>query len=193
VKGWLGHRAITSTAVYTAPGRDRLKDFWRDLSERGPGGHIACGTSGTVCRRPTGVGPRSPCAFGAGAARSVPPTSPPEPPPWKIVPSSAASWLFAGAGRPKLHRRQCTRNLICGPRSSPKSRSRPQPQSPPARSGPSFFSSIVAIRGTRLSPREGLSKAVVIRRRRCLRNAVRNAFQAERPSAPNVLTDMAKT
>jgi hypothetical protein len=33
--------------------------------------------------------------------------------------------------RAKLHRRQCTRNLICGPRSSPKSRSRPQPQSPP--------------------------------------------------------------
>jgi hypothetical protein len=27
---WLGHRSITSTAVYTALAPDRFKDFWRD-------------------------------------------------------------------------------------------------------------------------------------------------------------------
>jgi hypothetical protein len=28
-KGWLGHRSITSTAVYTALAPNRFKDFWR--------------------------------------------------------------------------------------------------------------------------------------------------------------------
>jgi site-specific recombinase XerD len=28
--GWLGHRPITSTAVYTALAPNRFKDFWRD-------------------------------------------------------------------------------------------------------------------------------------------------------------------
>jgi site-specific recombinase XerD len=28
--GWLGHRSITSTAVYTALAPNRFKDFWRD-------------------------------------------------------------------------------------------------------------------------------------------------------------------
>jgi site-specific recombinase XerD len=28
IQGWLGHRSITGTAVYTAP--NRFKDFWRD-------------------------------------------------------------------------------------------------------------------------------------------------------------------
>jgi site-specific recombinase XerD len=30
VEGWLGHRSITSTAVYTALAPNRFKDFWRD-------------------------------------------------------------------------------------------------------------------------------------------------------------------
>jgi integrase len=29
-QGWLGHRSITSTAVYTALAPNRFKDFWRD-------------------------------------------------------------------------------------------------------------------------------------------------------------------
>jgi hypothetical protein len=28
--GWLGHRSITSTAVYTALAPNRFKDFWRE-------------------------------------------------------------------------------------------------------------------------------------------------------------------
>jgi site-specific recombinase XerD len=28
--GWLGHRSITSAAVYTALAPNRFKDFWRD-------------------------------------------------------------------------------------------------------------------------------------------------------------------
>jgi site-specific recombinase XerD len=30
IQGWLGHRSIISTAVYTAPAPNRFKDFWRD-------------------------------------------------------------------------------------------------------------------------------------------------------------------
>jgi hypothetical protein len=30
IQGWLGHRSITSTAVYTVPAPSRFKDFWRD-------------------------------------------------------------------------------------------------------------------------------------------------------------------
>jgi site-specific recombinase XerD len=30
IQGWLGHRSITSTAVYTALAPSRFKDFWRD-------------------------------------------------------------------------------------------------------------------------------------------------------------------
>jgi site-specific recombinase XerD len=30
IQGWLGHRSITSTAVYTALAPNRSKDFWRD-------------------------------------------------------------------------------------------------------------------------------------------------------------------
>jgi site-specific recombinase XerD len=30
IQGWLGHRSITSTAVYTALAPGRFKDFWRD-------------------------------------------------------------------------------------------------------------------------------------------------------------------
>jgi hypothetical protein len=30
ILGWLGHRSITSTAVYTALAPNRLKDFWRN-------------------------------------------------------------------------------------------------------------------------------------------------------------------
>jgi hypothetical protein len=30
IQGWLGHRAITRTAVYTAPAPNRFKDFWRE-------------------------------------------------------------------------------------------------------------------------------------------------------------------
>ena len=30
IQGWLEHRSITSTAVYTAPAPNRFKDFWRD-------------------------------------------------------------------------------------------------------------------------------------------------------------------
>jgi site-specific recombinase XerD len=30
IQGWLGHRSITSTAVYTARAPNRFKDFWRD-------------------------------------------------------------------------------------------------------------------------------------------------------------------
>jgi integrase len=29
IQGWLGHRSITSTAVYTALAPNRFKDFWR--------------------------------------------------------------------------------------------------------------------------------------------------------------------
>jgi type 1 fimbriae regulatory protein FimB/type 1 fimbriae regulatory protein FimE len=29
-QGWLGHRSITSTAVYTALAPNWFKDFWRD-------------------------------------------------------------------------------------------------------------------------------------------------------------------
>jgi site-specific recombinase XerD len=29
IQGWLGHRSITSTAVYTALAPHRFKDFWR--------------------------------------------------------------------------------------------------------------------------------------------------------------------
>jgi hypothetical protein len=34
IQGWLGHRSITSTAVYTALARNRFKDFWR-IDRRG--------------------------------------------------------------------------------------------------------------------------------------------------------------
>jgi integrase len=30
IQGWLGHRSITSTEVYTALAPNRFKDFWRD-------------------------------------------------------------------------------------------------------------------------------------------------------------------
>jgi site-specific recombinase XerD len=30
IRGWLGHRSITSTAVYTALAPNRFKDFWRE-------------------------------------------------------------------------------------------------------------------------------------------------------------------
>jgi site-specific recombinase XerD len=30
IQGWLGHRSIASTAVYTALAPNRFKDFWRD-------------------------------------------------------------------------------------------------------------------------------------------------------------------
>jgi site-specific recombinase XerD len=30
IQGWLGHRSITSTAIYTALAPGRFKDFWRD-------------------------------------------------------------------------------------------------------------------------------------------------------------------
>jgi len=30
IQGWLGHRSITSTAVYTALAPNRFRDFWRD-------------------------------------------------------------------------------------------------------------------------------------------------------------------
>jgi hypothetical protein len=29
LQGWLGHRSITSTAVYTSPSPSRFKDFWQ--------------------------------------------------------------------------------------------------------------------------------------------------------------------
>jgi site-specific recombinase XerD len=29
IQGWLGHRSITSTAVYTALAPNRFKDVWR--------------------------------------------------------------------------------------------------------------------------------------------------------------------
>jgi hypothetical protein len=34
IQGWLGHRSITSTAVYTALAPNRFQDFWRDWSNR---------------------------------------------------------------------------------------------------------------------------------------------------------------
>jgi hypothetical protein len=34
IQGWLGHRSITSTAVFTALAPNRFKDFWRDRSSR---------------------------------------------------------------------------------------------------------------------------------------------------------------
>jgi hypothetical protein len=30
IQGWLGHRSITSTAIYTALEPNRFRDFWRD-------------------------------------------------------------------------------------------------------------------------------------------------------------------
>jgi site-specific recombinase XerD len=30
IQGWLGHRSIASTAVYTPLAPNRFKDFWRD-------------------------------------------------------------------------------------------------------------------------------------------------------------------
>jgi site-specific recombinase XerD len=30
IQGWLGHRSITSTAVYTALAPNRFNDFWRN-------------------------------------------------------------------------------------------------------------------------------------------------------------------
>jgi site-specific recombinase XerD len=30
IQAWLGHRSITSTAIYTALSPNRFKDFWRD-------------------------------------------------------------------------------------------------------------------------------------------------------------------
>jgi type 1 fimbriae regulatory protein FimB/type 1 fimbriae regulatory protein FimE len=30
IQGWLGHRSITSTAVYTALAANRFRDFWRE-------------------------------------------------------------------------------------------------------------------------------------------------------------------
>jgi site-specific recombinase XerD len=30
IQGWLGHRSITSTAVYTALAPNRFKHFWRE-------------------------------------------------------------------------------------------------------------------------------------------------------------------
>jgi hypothetical protein len=32
IQAWLGHRSITSSAVYTALAPNRFKDFWRDRS-----------------------------------------------------------------------------------------------------------------------------------------------------------------
>jgi site-specific recombinase XerD len=32
IQGWLGHRSITSTAVYTALAPNRFKSFWRDCT-----------------------------------------------------------------------------------------------------------------------------------------------------------------
>jgi hypothetical protein len=37
IQGWLGHRSITSTAVYTALAPNRFKDFWRDWNGDGDG------------------------------------------------------------------------------------------------------------------------------------------------------------
>src|SRR5712672_2046372 len=34
IQGWLGHRSITSTAVYTALAPNRFKDFWREWAGR---------------------------------------------------------------------------------------------------------------------------------------------------------------
>jgi hypothetical protein len=34
IQGWLGHRSITSTAIYTALAPNRFKDFWRDWAGR---------------------------------------------------------------------------------------------------------------------------------------------------------------
>jgi hypothetical protein len=48
--GGLGHRSITSTAVYTALARNRFKDFWRDRSMEW---HIAC----VICRVPSRINP----------------------------------------------------------------------------------------------------------------------------------------
>ena len=48
IQGWLGHRSITSTAVYTALAPNRFKDIWRDWStapttlRRGAGRGDAC-------------------------------------------------------------------------------------------------------------------------------------------------------
>jgi site-specific recombinase XerD len=36
IQAWLGHRSITSTAIYTALAPNRFKDFWRDLSGSEP-------------------------------------------------------------------------------------------------------------------------------------------------------------
>jgi site-specific recombinase XerD len=33
IQGWLGHRSITGTAVYTALAPNRFKDFWRELAK----------------------------------------------------------------------------------------------------------------------------------------------------------------
>ena len=30
IQAWLGHRSITSTAIYTALAPNRFKEFWRD-------------------------------------------------------------------------------------------------------------------------------------------------------------------
>jgi site-specific recombinase XerD len=30
IQAWLGHRSITSTAIYTALASNRFKDFWRE-------------------------------------------------------------------------------------------------------------------------------------------------------------------
>jgi hypothetical protein len=57
--------------------------------------HARLGVLGRFYRHPTDSGPGSKFNLRAGAARSVPDLSP-EPPPWKIVPSSASSWLFGG-------------------------------------------------------------------------------------------------
>jgi site-specific recombinase XerD len=39
IQGWLGHRSITSTAVYTALAPNRFRDFWVKFDAAGAEGH----------------------------------------------------------------------------------------------------------------------------------------------------------
>jgi hypothetical protein len=47
IEGWLGHRSITSTAVYTALAPNRFKDFWREREKPRPRGYTLASESGS--------------------------------------------------------------------------------------------------------------------------------------------------
>jgi hypothetical protein len=74
IQGWLGHRSITSTAIYTAPAPNRFKDFWRIQraggtvgEDEGTGGDEV-GEAAETAGMGIGAGLEPTCGTGKGAA-----------------------------------------------------------------------------------------------------------------------------